>query len=89
MTKSNEKDYNDFFHKGLDYFHRGELENSLKFYNKAIKLNPLRSNIWANRAQVLYKMKNYDEAFKSAKKNYSSFGYSFFDFFFSFKYFLY
>ncbi len=68
MTGIKKKNFKFYFKKALEYMNKDNLENSLKYYNKSLELNPQHSNSWANKSKVLYGMKNYSAALINADK---------------------
>ena len=48
--------------KGWSYFKLGNTQAALKYYNKAIKINPNTLLFWINKTVLFYSMKKYDKA---------------------------
>ena len=47
------------------YFKKNDFEKAILNFDKAIKLKPDYFEAFANKANVYYKMKNYEEALKN------------------------
>ena len=48
--------------KAWSYIKLGDTQAALKYYNKAIKLNPKTLLLWINKAVQFYSTKEYDRA---------------------------
>ena len=63
-----ELEADDYFNRGLDYGYKGEYEEALKSYDKAIELNPDDALAWSNKGAALDNLGKHEEAIKSYDK---------------------
>jgi len=54
--------------EGVEYLRHGNTEEAIKYFEKAIGINPSFELPWANKAKVFFDLKKYDEALECINK---------------------
>lgn len=62
--KQNQSQFKRWFKIGLKFQKEGNFKNAIQNYQKALDLNPNRSNIWTNKGISHYKINEFDKAIK-------------------------
>jgi AAA+ superfamily predicted ATPase/Flp pilus assembly protein TadD len=67
--KTSPTDARTYYHKGNDFYEKGNYEKAIEAYNMAIILNPTFSEAYFNRGLCYYNLKNFDKSVSDYTKS--------------------